>query len=955
MIARALFTCLCALCLSSFDADAQAAPWEVGATMASPRFDRVIPFEAAPSAASPRLLDETTSGDEVEDARAPFDEAAWLVRRAVDYDCRLAAGEALRLEVAPENKGVLASGPCQPLHEAAVSLLDAAPGWLHAPLRRKLAALDEPAIAALDDLVRHLADGRLLDEVLFLASALPAEQLMDPQTSLDLLRRNAQAIYDADARLAFVELVEHDDADGAWTTARYALTEDGDELSWELPREAYYWYVVHPRIDSEPVGFVSPTSGAVTGPEAGVFWREDIWAPRADVPDYARHFVYAQPRSLSDEEMTGALAETAGYYEPFDVGPLVLSEGPDGRPSTIEFRLDGGTVLATQLPVDRDGGPLLENLARYGNGNVQATPYSAHTVLRDVAAPQSPSIEEILADAGIEADLVGAVDFAGLDLSQVDRIIVAGSQPEALYAAVSARREEIEARVREGMMFQLHGAAAAGDDWCGLLMPGGFTCGGLDQGTGEAQREGGQPHLGSLVEETAHVWDGLPGELSGQRAFAPHGHALDQVSFFTGQNLFDNVAEWRDKHPGLIPERSPHVARVLRNHFGNCGELQDVLGAASKALLLPASGVSNHAEDHVWTELFLLDRWVPFQVSWSDGPVTLDQTTLAMEKLQGGGKDISFVTRHRGDGALENVTGTYSETLRATVVVRDAEERPVDGALVLFASESWSDPDSLTLTFWTVTDLQGRAEVALGDLQNHYLAVRHELGDYPADQRAVALAIPEADATAGAEIELPVRLEGVAEAPGARFDPPPAAPDDDLSGAPVRIQVWNEGLEIEARNLYTDERYTTALAPRVGLDLLRVEPGALEDLKAGEPFDASAALLDVGDVDVTLASGGAERYHLVVRPRHDAVSFRHGLRLRLSFLAPAAPLVEADAVEDRDTLAGADAVGAAPTPSGGGGGCAVGARAPATTASLLLLAASALVASRRRRAGAGGR
>lgn len=81
----------------------------------------------------------------------------------------------------------------------------------------------------------------LLDETAFSIANTNPEVLrtVARMGQADIFQKNAKLIYDYDKKLGYVELVEK----GGWTTAKYKL-----EGNWhELPKDDYYWFVVHPR------------------------------------------------------------------------------------------------------------------------------------------------------------------------------------------------------------------------------------------------------------------------------------------------------------------------------------------------------------------------------------------------------------------------------------------------------------------------------------------------------------------------------------------------------------------------------------------------------------------------------------------------------------------------------------------------------------------------------------
>ncbi len=90
---------------------------------------------------------------------------------------------------------------------------------------------------------------RLFDEISFVIANTAPEILrtMSRMGQADILERNARTIYEYAPTLPYLKLVEKDH----YTTISYKIS--GKEV--ELPRDDYYWYIVHPRISFElPIG-----------------------------------------------------------------------------------------------------------------------------------------------------------------------------------------------------------------------------------------------------------------------------------------------------------------------------------------------------------------------------------------------------------------------------------------------------------------------------------------------------------------------------------------------------------------------------------------------------------------------------------------------------------------------------------------------------------------------------
>lgn len=92
-------------------------------------------------------------------------------------------------------------------------------------------------------------DPKMFDEIAFVIAETSPEILrtMSRMGQADIITRNAKTIYEYAPTLPYLKLVEKPD----FTTISYKVA--GKEV--ELPRDDYYWYVVHPRILFElPIG-----------------------------------------------------------------------------------------------------------------------------------------------------------------------------------------------------------------------------------------------------------------------------------------------------------------------------------------------------------------------------------------------------------------------------------------------------------------------------------------------------------------------------------------------------------------------------------------------------------------------------------------------------------------------------------------------------------------------------
>lgn len=126
------------------------------------------------------------------------------------------------------------------------------------------------------------------DEIAFSIAHMPTENLkVLSQNQSQIFVDNAQLIYEIDTFLDYVEVIEKAD----YTTTRYKFGEPGSTTFRELPRDIYYWYIVHPKVTNENVYYIHPDDTDPNHPtdpsNGGRFWREYLFyhADSAYPPD----------------------------------------------------------------------------------------------------------------------------------------------------------------------------------------------------------------------------------------------------------------------------------------------------------------------------------------------------------------------------------------------------------------------------------------------------------------------------------------------------------------------------------------------------------------------------------------------------------------------------------------------------------------------------------------------
>jgi len=91
------------------------------------------------------------------------------------------------------------------------------------------------------------------DEIAFSIACCPIGKV----PSAELLKENAESLYEHDQWISYADILDYDDGTGNYSsTIRYRVLENGTEQYFILPPEIYYWYVVHPKITNEEIDAV---------------------------------------------------------------------------------------------------------------------------------------------------------------------------------------------------------------------------------------------------------------------------------------------------------------------------------------------------------------------------------------------------------------------------------------------------------------------------------------------------------------------------------------------------------------------------------------------------------------------------------------------------------------------------------------------------------------------------
>jgi hypothetical protein len=747
--------------------------------------------------------------------------------------------------------------PTPALTTAGEQAVARAPAWVRQPLRLRLGMVDAGLQDELAALVLDAPDERVVDEIAFSIANLPELSASLAHFDPALITENALALYAYDERVAYAEIVDTGSPgdDDYWSTVRYTMLDDGGQpTTYDLPRELYYWYVAHPVVEVDDLLPVDPGTGHPADAPAGVHWRRYVMDSSTATFDYRNHYLLLQPNDLTGLEL--GLSASAHLDTP-NIYPLRVFVDELGNGLLTETDLGTGTLLASTLSLAEayaagTTGPLA-NLVTYGNTNVTLTSAARVALLMDETPWGSDVYSAALASKGITPEIHPVADLATLDLASFDKIIVASDQSAAFYAAVAARSAELEAWIAPpsplpGGVLELDLHASA--DLSALSWPNGITTAG---GAPAEVRIEGQPLLADTIGSATAVWDGVAyPDLSGDRPPPTTGLAMDVIGWFVSQNLFDNVTERSEVSSSV--ERTQYPQRIVHNHYGNCGEIADLMAAAGRAALLPVRNVIE-VEDHTWNEVWVAGRWVPWQVDWSDSSTRIDSAAVGYDRDHGGSKDLSGLLSIRGDGYVGEWPGaTYTDTATIEITVHDTVGRPIDGAVVVLFTENFYTPTDPAEAEVARTDPTGAVSFVVGNGRNYWLYVGSAAGGgvkYPGELHdpltfaQLAKIAADTDTTPGAVITKDVALD-VDLAPLTAAGP--GDPGDGLGTATVSAELRSS--YIVAGSLYASDASQKSLghviidAPGVTLRYYLLDQPSYDAFAAGQPFLALAAAED---------------------------------------------------------------------------------------------------------------
>ena len=169
-----------------------------------------------------------------------------------------------------------------------VAAISKSPNWVKADLENVLSQLSEVDQQIWANVINDAIDP-YIDEIAFTIANLSVAYLESDYSYPQMIVENAQLIYDIDGDLSYVEVLDYGtsttDPDFYSTTRYWKHDASGDLHQVEVPRDIYYWYIVHPKITDEIPAYIDPAhlesntthNNNIADPPIGQFWRNFLY------------------------------------------------------------------------------------------------------------------------------------------------------------------------------------------------------------------------------------------------------------------------------------------------------------------------------------------------------------------------------------------------------------------------------------------------------------------------------------------------------------------------------------------------------------------------------------------------------------------------------------------------------------------------------------------------------
>jgi len=220
--------------------------------------------------------------------REDLNREEWNPVRELDLGFRLPAGGQYGLKFDNMQSTAVPFGSMGYLLPEGILAVDKAPSWLEIDLAGTLAQLEPARQTVWANLILSTNDP-YVDEIAFCIAYSSPQYLNSSYALPELFTENAEFIYSIATQLPYVQVQDTGSAavgGNYYSTTRYFKKDaNGQTMQITVPKELYYWYLVHLKITDEIAAYINPTvvennsthNNNIAPPPTGKFWRSYLY------------------------------------------------------------------------------------------------------------------------------------------------------------------------------------------------------------------------------------------------------------------------------------------------------------------------------------------------------------------------------------------------------------------------------------------------------------------------------------------------------------------------------------------------------------------------------------------------------------------------------------------------------------------------------------------------------
>ncbi len=223
----------------------------------------------------------------------PLDRDNWEPVDTLHFDTILPAGSYLGFQYQQNSHHTMLFTNIGELIPESKTAIQKSPAWLRVDLESVLNKLSVAKQLIWASVINDAVDP-YIDEIAFSIAHSSIQYLSSTYANPQLMIENANMIYQVDTNLPYVDIMDYGTSTtnpDYYSTTRYRRMNADSTISYiEVPRDIYYWYIVHPKITDEIPAYIDPSIvesntshvNNIAAPPTGKFWRTFLYSVQQD-------------------------------------------------------------------------------------------------------------------------------------------------------------------------------------------------------------------------------------------------------------------------------------------------------------------------------------------------------------------------------------------------------------------------------------------------------------------------------------------------------------------------------------------------------------------------------------------------------------------------------------------------------------------------------------------------